>query len=42
MSREQISSIHNTDEYMDIEDLRVGIEVFRVFIGKMMEEGFAY
>jgi carboxypeptidase PM20D1 len=42
MSMDQISSIHNTDEYMDIEDLRVGIEVFRVFIGKMMEEGLAY
>lgn len=38
MSIDQIGSIHNPNEYMDIEDLTKGIEVFRSFISRMMEE----
>jgi carboxypeptidase PM20D1 len=36
MSLKQISTIHSANEYMDVEDVLQGIEVFKVFIGKML------
>jgi len=36
MSLDQISTIHSANEFMDIRDVYRGIEVFKVFIGKML------
>lgn len=36
MSMGQIGSIHNSNEYMDVEDLIVGTDVFKEFIARML------